>query len=154
MAPDGMTLTQHSAAHRAVLGKLQRLLPDDCVITDAAGLHPYETDGLTAIREMPWVVALPETEEQVTAIVLLRRARGGCDPRGLAQVCPAARDPISRVSCWPIQDGTILAVDPENRIARVQPGVRNLAITQAAEEHGLYYAPDPSSQIACVLAAT
>ena len=103
-----MTLTQHSAAHRAVLGKLQRLLPDDCVITDSAGLRPYETDGLTAIREMPWVVALPETEEQVARNrSLLRRARGGCDStRGWHRFVRRRETPSAGCRVGPIQDGT------------------------------------------------
>ena len=151
MEPDRITLTQHSAAHRAVLGNLQQLLPNDCVITDSAGLRPYETDGLTAIREMPWVVLLPETEEQVAAIVRC------CAEHGVAVIPRGAGTGLSG-GARPHQHGVvlglskmseILTVDPENRIARVQPGVRNLAITQAAEQHGLYYAPDPSSQIAC-----
>ena len=61
---DPQQLTKHSAPHQAVLARLQQLLPTDNIITDAAGLRPYETDGLTAIREMPWVVVLPETEAQ------------------------------------------------------------------------------------------
>ena len=138
-------------AHRAVLERLQQLLPDDGVITDSAGLRPYETDGLTAIRQMPWVVALPETEAQVAAIVRC------CAEHGVAVIPRGAGTGLSG-GARPHQQGVvlglskmseILTVDPENRIARVQPGVRNLAITQAAEQHGLYYAPDPSSQIAC-----
>ena len=62
-------LIQQSPAHRAVLNRLQALLPAESVITDAAGLRPYETDGLTAIRELPWVVVLPETEAKVADIV-------------------------------------------------------------------------------------
>ena len=147
----GTALTQHSAAHRAVLARLQQLLPDECVITDPAGLRPYETDGLTAIREMPWLVALPETEEQVAAIVrCCAEHRVPVIPRGAGTGLSGGASPhqlgvvlgLSKMS-------EILAVDPDNRVARVQPGVRNLAITQAAEQHGLYYAPDPSSQIAC-----
>ena len=147
----GSALTQRSPAHRAVLERLQQLLPDDGVITDSAGLRPYETDGLTAIRQMPWVVALPETEAQVAAIVRC------CAEHGVAVIPRGAGTGLSG-GARPHQQGVvlglskmseILTVDPENRIARVQPGVRNLAITQAAEQHGLYYAPDPSSQIAC-----
>ena len=148
---EGSALTQRSPAHRAVLERLQQLLPDDGVITDSAGLRPYETDGLTAIRQMPWVVALPETEAQVAAIVRC------CAEHGVAVIPRGAGTGLSG-GARPHQQGVvlglskmseILTVDPENRIARVQPGVRNLAITQAAEQHGLYYAPDPSSQIAC-----
>ena len=147
----GSALTQHSAAHRAVLARLQQLLPDECVITDPAGLRPYETDGLTAIREMPWLVALPETEEQVAAIVrCCAEHRVPVIPRGAGTgLSGGARPHQHGVVLGLSKMSEILAVDPDNRVARVQPGVRNLAITQAAEQHGLYYAPDPSSQIAC-----
>ena len=147
----GSALTQHSVAHRAVLARLQQLLPDECVITDPAGLRPYETDGLTAIREMPWLVALPETEEQVAAIVrCCAEHRVPVIPRGAGTgLSGGARPHQHGVVLGLSKMSEILAVDPDNRVARVQPGVRNLAITQAAEQHGLYYAPDPSSQIAC-----
>ena len=147
----GSALTQHSAAHRAVLARLQQLLPDECVITDPAGLRPYETDGLTAIREMPWLVALPETEEQVAAIVrCCAEHRVPVIPRGAGTgLSGGARPHQHGVVLGLSKMSEILAVDPDNRVARVQPGVRNLAITKAAEQHGLYYAPDPSSQIAC-----
>ena len=147
----GSALNQHSAAHRAVLARLQQLLPDECVITDPAGLRPYETDGLTAIREMPWLVALPETEEQVAAIVrCCAEHRVPVIPRGAGTgLSGGARPHQHGVVLGLSKMSEILAVDPDNRVARVQPGVRNLAITQAAEQHGLYYAPDPSSQIAC-----
>ena len=147
----GSALTQHSAAHRAVLARLQQLLPDECVISDPAGLRPYETDGLTAIREMPWLVALPESEEQVAAIVrCCAEHRVPVIPRGAGTgLSGGARPHQHGVVLGLSKMSEILAVDPDNRVARVQPGVRNLAITQAAEQHGLYYAPDPSSQIAC-----
>ena len=147
----GSALTQHSAAHRAVLARLQQLLPDECVITDPAGLRPYETDGLTAIREMPWLVALPETEEQVAAIVrCCAEHRVPVIPRGAGTgLSGGARPHQHGVVLGLSKMSEILAVDPDNRVARVQPGVRNLAITQAAEQHGLYYAPEPSSEIAC-----
>ena len=146
-----VALTQHSVAHRAVLERLQQLLPDEGVITDSAGLRPYETDGLTAIREMPWVVALPETEEQVAAIVRCCAEHGvPVIPRGAGTgLSGGARPHQHGVVLGLSKMSEILTVDPANRVARVQPGVRNLAITQAAEQHGLYYAPDPSSQIAC-----
>ncbi len=146
-----IALTQHSVAHRAVLERLQQLLPDEGVITDSAGLRPYETDGLTAIREMPWVVALPETEEQVAAIVRCCAEHGvPVIPRGAGTgLSGGARPHQHGVVLGLSKMSEILTVDPANRVARVQPGVRNLAITQAAEQHGLYYAPDPSSQIAC-----
>ena len=144
-------LVQQSPAHRAVLNRLQALLPAESVITDAAGLRPYETDGLTAIREMPWVVVLPETEAQVADIVRCCAEHGvPIIPRGAGTgLSGGARPHQEGVVLGLSKMSAILDIDPQNRIAKVQPGVRNLAITQAAQAHGLYYAPDPSSQIAC-----
>lgn len=148
---DAHTLCEKSTPHRTVLTRLQQLLPTASVITDAAGLRPYETDGLTAIREMPWVVVLPETEAEVAEVVRCCAANGvPLIPRGAGTgLSGGARPHQQGVVLGLSKMSAILQVDPENRVARVQPGVRNLAITQAAEIHGLYYAPDPSSQIAC-----
>jgi glycolate dehydrogenase FAD-linked subunit len=130
---------------------LRTVLPQDCLITDPAGLRPYECDGLTAIREQPWLVALPETEQQLISVVRL------CREHGVALVPRGAGTGLSG-GARPLHDGLVLGlskmnrileIDPENCIARLQPGVRNLAISEAAATHGLYYAPDPSSQIAC-----
>jgi glycolate oxidase len=134
-----------------VLARLQQLLPTANIITDAAGLRPYETDGLTAIREMPWVVVLPETEAQVAQVLQ-------CCAEHQVPVIPRGAGTGLSGGARPHQQGVVLGlskmaeilhIDPHNRVAKVQPGVRNLAITQAAQVHGLYYAPDPSSQIAC-----
>ena len=144
-------LAKQSSAHGAVLERLRGMLPAASVITDAAGLRPYETDGLTAIREMPWVVVLPETEAQVAEIVRCCAEHGvPIIPRGAGTgLSGGARPHQQGVVLGLSKMSAILEIDPENRIAKVQPGVRNLAITQAAQTHGLYYAPDPSSQIAC-----
>jgi glycolate oxidase len=134
-----------------VLALLRASLPEDSLITDAAGLRPYETDGLTAIREMPWLVVLPETEAQVVAILRI------CRENDVSVVPRGAGTGLSG-GARPHEDGVVLGlskmhgiieIDPLNCTARVQPGVRNLAISEAVAEHGLYYAPDPSSQIAC-----
>ena len=133
--------------------QLRRILPDDAVLSDAEDTRPYECDGLSAYRQLPWVVALPETIEQVQAILRLCHAEkipviargagtglsGGALPREHSLLLSLAK--FNR----------ILAIDPVERTARVQPGVRNLAISEAVREHGLYYAPDPSSQIACTI---
>ncbi len=134
-----------------VLSSLNKILPAASLVTDQAGLKPYETDGLTAIREMPWLVALPETEQQVVEIVRACAAnRIPVIPRGAGTgLSGGARPHKEGVVLGLSKMSQILEVDPANRIARVQPGVRNLAITQAAASLGLYYAPDPSSQIAC-----
>ena len=100
---------------------------------------------------MPWVVALPETEAQVADIVRCCAEYGvPIIPRGAGTgLSGGARPHQEGVVLGLSKMSAILDIDPQNRIAKVQPGVRNLAITQAAQAHGLYYAPDPSSQIAC-----
>jgi glycolate oxidase len=100
---------------------------------------------------MPWVVVLPETEAQVAEIVRCCAEHGvPIIPRGAGTgLSGGARPHQQGVVLGLSKMSAILEIDPENRIAKVQPGVRNLAITQAAQTHGLYYAPDPSSQIAC-----
>jgi len=133
------------------LARLRSVLPKRCLLTEKAALKPFETDGLTAIRELPWVVALPETEAQLRAVLEV------CRSEGIAVVPRGAGTGLSG-GARPLADGVLLGLSKLNRIlevdlancaARVQPGVRNLAISEAVAEHGLYYAPDPSSQIAC-----
>jgi len=134
-----------------VLELLRGQLPAQALITDPAGLKPYETDGLTALRELPWAVALPETETQVQNLLRL------CSRYDVPVVARGAGTGLSG-GARPIADGLVLGLSRMSRIldidansatARLQPGVRNLAISEAAAPFGLYYAPDPSSQIAC-----
>jgi len=138
-------------AREALLAGLGRILPPHCLVTAHDSLVPFETDGLTAIRQVPWVVALPESVAQLEAIV------GSCREHGVPIVPRGAGTGLSG-GATPLADGLllglskldrILEIDPDNRFARVEPGVRNLAISEAARPFGLYYAPDPSSQIAC-----
>lgn len=128
------------------------LVPDG-VIADTDGRRPFETDGLTAHRQMPLVVVLPETAAQVAAVLRF------CQDQGVKVVPRGAGTSLSG-GALPLADGVLLGLsrlnrildlDPVNRTATVQPGVTNLAVSQAGEPHGLYYAPDPSSQIACTL---
>ena len=130
---------------------LRAVLPEGCIISDTAGMKPYECDGLTAIRAQPWLVVLPETETQVSDVVRICHSHGvPIVPRGAGTgLSGGARPHEQGVVLGLSRMARILAIDPLNCIARVQPGVRNLAISEAAAEHGLYYAPDPSSQIAC-----
>ena len=131
--------------------RLRRLLPAHCVLVDREDLMPFESDGLSAYRNTPDVVALPETEEQVAAILKL------CHAEKVAVVARGAGTGLA-AGALPV-DGAVLlvlaklnrirSVDPLARTAVVEPGVRNLAISEAAARYGLYYAPDPSSQIAC-----
>ncbi|MBL8420658.1 MAG: FAD-binding protein, partial [Dechloromonas sp.] len=142
------------ATDRAVLvARLKTILPAHCLLVDEEDLRPYECDGLTAFRELPLAVCLPESEGQV--IDVLRT----CHLLGVPVVARGAGTGLSG-GAMPHAQGVVLSlarlnrilrVDRGARIAVVQPGVRNLAVSEAAAPHGLYYAPDPSSQIACTL---
>ena len=132
---------------------LRSFLPARAVLFEEEDTRPYECDGLTAYRQVPMVVALPETEEQVRRILEL------CSSMQVAVVPRGAGTGLSG-GALPLGDGVLLSmakfmrvlrVDPRSRIAVVQPGVRNAAISEAAAPYGLYYAPDPSSQIACTI---
>jgi glycolate oxidase len=134
-----------------VVSRLHARLPAQRVLYGREDTKPYECDGLSAYREVPGVVAIPETEEE-TAFVLRT-----CHELQVPVVARGAGTGLSG-GALPMADGVllslakmkrILAIDPVARIARVQPGVRNLAVSEAAAPFGLYYAPDPSSQIAC-----
>ncbi len=134
-----------------LLGQLGLLLPADCILSEDQELLPYECDGLSAYRQRPMLVALPETVEQVQQITRL------CNQLKVPIVARGAGTGLSG-GALPLATGLLLGlakfnqiehIDPLKRIARVQPGVRNLAISEAADPYGLYYAPDPSSQIAC-----
>jgi glycolate oxidase len=115
--------------------------------------HPYECDGLTAYRQRPLVVALPESCEQVQAVLRACRALGvPVVARGAGTGLSGGAMPHARgvTLSWPSSTASS-SIDPLARTAVVQCGVRNLAISEAAAPHGLYYAPDPSSQIACTI---
>ena len=134
-----------------LVSNLRNFLPPDSVLYETEDLKPYECDGLSAYRQTPMIVVMPETEEEVIRIL---------------RVCHASKTPVvARGAGTGLSGGAlphakgvllsltklkkILEVDPITRTARVQPGVRNLAISESAMVYGLYYAPDPSSQIAC-----
>ena len=114
-------------------------------------MRPYETDGLTAIRELPWAVALPGTEDEVCEVLAVCREHAvPVVPRGAGTGLSGGARPVRNGLVLGLSKlNQILEVDVDNCTARVQPGVRNLAISEAVAEHGLYYAPDPSSQLAC-----
>ncbi|MAT83197.1 MAG: FAD-binding oxidoreductase [Gammaproteobacteria bacterium] len=136
---------------RRVESLLRRALPPSSLITDPRARKTFETDGLTAIRELPWLVALPETEAQVLEVLRICRAHDvPVVPRGAGTgLSGGARPSADGLVLGLSKMAEIVEVDLDNLVARVQPGVRNLAISEAVAEHGLYYAPDPSSQIAC-----
>jgi glycolate oxidase len=136
-----------------ILCALSRIVPGEGVIGDAEGLVPFESDALSAYRQTPLAVVLPETTEQVSRIL------AWCGQNGVKVVPRGAGTSLSG-GALPLQDGVVLGmskfnrileVDYENRCAVVQPGVTNLGITQAVQADGFYYAPDPSSQIACTI---
>jgi glycolate oxidase len=137
---------------RLVRGLLE-LLPADSILQEPEDLRPYECDGLSAYRQLPMVVSLPSTIEEVQAVMRL------CHDLGIPVVARGAGTGLSG-GALPLGNGlllslaklkSILSLDPVARTARVQPGVRNLAISEAAAPYGLHYAPDPSSQIACTI---
>ncbi|MCO5117787.1 MAG: FAD-binding protein [Burkholderiaceae bacterium] len=144
------SLTQRQAQ---VVQALQAVLPADAVLWTDEQTTPYECDGLTAYRQRPLAVALPATEAQVQAVLQACHALGvPVVARGAGTGLSGGALPHARgVTLSLARFNQILKIDPLARTARVQCGVRNLAISEAAAAHGLYYAPDPSSQIACTI---
>ena len=136
-----------------LISELRHFLPPEHVIADQASLRAYECDGLTAYKQKPMLVALPETTQQVSQILRV------CSDLGVKIVPRGAGTSLSG-GALPVADGVmiglakfnqILEIDYHNRCAVVQSGVTNLAISEAVRSHGFYYAPDPSSQIACTI---
>jgi glycolate oxidase len=136
---------------REVAERLRGFLPARAVLWEQEDTKPYECDGLTAYRRVPMVVALPETEAQVRQVLQTCHALGvPVVPRGAGTgLSGGALPPGDGVLLSLAKFMRVLKVDPLARIAVVQPGVRNAAISDVASPFGLYYAPDPSSQIAC-----
>jgi len=144
----------------AILGRRERIVATLRTIVHGEGviaaereLRPYESDGLTAYRQLPMVVVLPETTEQVAQILRYCHAEG-------IKVVPRGAGTSLSGGALPLADGVLLGmakfnrireVDFENRVAVVEPGVTNLAVSNAVAYAGFYYAPDPSSQIACTI---
>ena len=134
-----------------IAAALREVLPEDCVLSREEERRPYECDGLTAFRTLPAVVALPRSADQVRQ-VLLTCSRLGVPlvARGSGTGLSGGATPHAQgvlLSC--ARMNRVLEVDPVSRTARLQPGVPNLTVSEAAAAHGLYYAPDPSSQVAC-----
>ena len=141
-------------ARRAeIVAALKRIVPGEGVIASEHAMRPFESDGLTAYRQLPMVVVLPATTEQVAAVL------AHCHRQGVKVVPRGAGTSLSG-GALPLGDGVLLglakfnrirSIDFDNRVAVVEPGVTNLAVSQAVEHAGFYYAPDPSSQIACTI---
>lgn len=136
-----------------IVMKLREIVPGEGVIADEHELKVYESDGLTAYKQPPLIAVLPETTEQVSQVLKY------CHDEGIKVVPRGAGTSLSG-GALPLADGIILGlgkfnrildIDFDNRCAVVQPGVTNLGITKAVEDEGFYYAPDPSSQIACTI---
>src|SRR4249919_705738 len=148
-APDQSVL----ARRERIVAVLRTIVPGEGVIAAERELRPYESDGLTAYRQLPMVVVLPETTEQVAQILRY------CHGEGIKVVPRGAGTSLSG-GALPLADGVLLGmakfnrireIDYDNRLAVVEPGVTNLAISEAVAHAGFYYAPDPSSQIACTI---
>lgn len=147
-APDDSVIANRAA----LIARLKQAVPNG-VIADERSLKPYETDALTAYRQLPLVVVLPADTAQVAAALRICKEMG-------AKIVPRGAGTGLSGGALPLADGVtiglsklnkILDIDYENRTATVQPGVTNLGITKAVEHRGFYYAPDPSSQIACTI---
>jgi len=152
-----MQMPEHDARILArrdeVVTALRSIVPGEGVIASERAMKPYECDGLTAYRQLPMVVVLPDSTEQVARVLRY------CHEQGIKVVPRGAGTSLSG-GALPLGDGVLLGmakfnrvreIDFDNRVAVVEPGVTNLAVSQAVEHAGFYYAPDPSSQIACTI---
>ncbi len=136
-----------------IVAGLRTILPASGVIAEALLLRPYETDGLSAYRQVPLAVALPETTEQVAAVLALCHGMGvRVVPRGAGTSLSGGAMPLAdAVVVGMMRMNQILDIDYADRCATVQAGVTNIGITQAVSGQGFFYAPDPSSQLACMI---
>ena len=134
-----------------IAAALRAVLPADCVLSREEDRRPYECDALTAFRELPAVVALPRSDDEVRRVLLT------CSRLGVPLVARGSGTGLSG-GATPHAEGVLLScarmnrvleIDSRSRLARLEPGVPNLKVSEAAAPHGLYYAPDPSSQVAC-----
>jgi glycolate oxidase len=141
------------ARREKIVAALRQIVPGEGVIAGEREMRPYESDGLTAYRQLPMVVVLPDTTEQVAQVLRY------CYDEGIRVVPRGAGTSLSG-GALPLADGVLLGmakfsrireIDFANRVAVVEPGVTNLAVSNAVAHEGFYYAPDPSSQIACTI---
>src|SRR5690242_14286948 len=147
--PDAAVLVRRER----IVAALRTIVPGEGVIAAERELRPYESDGLTAYRQLPMVVVLPGTTEQVAEVLRY------CHDEGIKVVPRGAGTSLSG-GALPLADGVVLGlskfnrireIDYENRVVVAEPGVTNLAVSNAVAHAGFYYAPDPSSQIACTI---
>ncbi len=153
MSQTSMEYHLSTKKRQQLLSRFLRIIPQESILHQEEDLRPYECDGLSAYCQLPLMVVLPDSIEQVQKILCL------CHDIDLPVVARGAGTGLSG-GALPYEKGILLSltkfkniieIDKALRIARVQPGVRNLAISQAVDHLGLYYAPDPSSQIACTI---
>ncbi len=147
--PDGHVLARRGDIVRA----LRAMVPAESIIVDEDELRVYESDGLTAYRQLPFIVVLPETTEQVSRVLAYCHQAGvKIVPRGAGTSLSGGALPLADAITLGLgKFNRILEIDFANRCVVAQPGVTNLAITEAVAGEGFYYAPDPSSQIACTI---
>ncbi len=147
--PDAAVLARRDE----IVGALRAIVPGEGVIAGEREMRPFESDGLTAYRQLPMVVVLPSTTDQVSRVLAYCHAHG-------IKVVPRGAGTSLSGGALPLGDGVLLGmakfnrvreIDFDNRIAVVEPGVTNLAVSAAVAHRGFYYAPDPSSQIACTI---
>ena len=141
------------ARREAIVAGLARILPPESVISEPHLLKPYETDGMPSHRQVPLAVVLPATTAQVAAVMaLLHREGVRVVPRGAGTSLSGGALPMQdAVVIGVMRMNRILEIDTADRLAVVQAGVTNLAITEAMQARGFFYAPDPSSQLACMI---
>ncbi len=137
----------------SIVAGLRRLLPADAVIAEPLRLKPYETDGLPAFRQVPMAVALPSTTEETAAVLaFLHREGVRVVPRGGGTSLSGGALPMAdSVVIGMMRMNQVVDINYADRVATVQAGVTNIAITQAVAAEGFFYAPDPSSQLACMI---
>jgi len=147
--PDQTVIARRSE----IVVALRKIVPGDGVIADEEALRPFEADALTAYRQLPLIVVLPETTDQISRVLAYcREAEVKVVPRGAGTSLSGGAMPLADGIILGLSKfNRILEIDYENRAVVAQPGVTNLGISNAVEERGFYYAPDPSSQIACTI---
>ncbi len=141
------------ARRERIVAALRTIVPGEGVIASEREMRPFESDGLTAYRQLPMVVVLPDTTQQVAEVLRYCHAEG-------IKVVPRGAGTSLSGGALPLEDGVLLGmakfnrirdIDFDNRVVVVEPGVTNLAVSNAVAHAGFYYAPDPSSQIACTI---
>ena len=151
--PHASEKIHHQVERKSLIDEFKTFLPLTSIISEAEALRPFECDGLSVYHCLPWLVVLPDTVEQVQRFIRI------CHRHNVPVVARGAGTGLAG-GALPLDNGVLLSlaklnkileIDCANRLARVQPGVRNIAISQAVARDGLYYAPDPSSQIACTI---